>query len=204
MLDFTTTDTTTEEHEFVEILNALQEQIKQGEIRFIGLSNDTAWGLMSYVRLSEKYNLPRIVSVQNEFSLMQRHDDPFVAEVCVRENIAYLPWSPLSSGMLSGKYANGARPIGSRWHFDSRKSARDTPRSHNVVDKYLAVAKKHGLDSCQMALAFCRQQNFVTSTIIGATSLMQLQNNIDACDLTLSLECLKDIDTVYREHPMPF
>ena len=159
---------------------------------------------MKYLELAQKHNLPRMASIQNEFGLLDRHDDPYVAEVCVREEVAYLPWSPLGGGMLAGKYANGARPAGARWTVDPRTPHRDTPAAHAAVAGYIGVAKKHGLDVCQMGIAFCRQQNFVTSTIIGATSMEQLKTNIAAGQLTLSADVLKDIDAVYRQYPMPF
>ena len=150
-----------------------------------------------------------MVSIQNEFSLLCRSDDPYVAEVCVCEEVAYLPWSPLAAGQLSGKYANGQIPQGSRWDVskkisESFASFRDNKETHEAVDAYMAVAQKHGLDVCQMALKFLDQQSFITSTIIGATTMAQLKSNIEAFELVLSDEVLADIDVVYRQYPLPY
>jgi aryl-alcohol dehydrogenase-like predicted oxidoreductase len=144
------------------------------------------------------------VSIQNEFNLMNRYDDPHVAEVCVREDVAYLPWSPLAGGQLSGKYLNGARPAGSRWAVDPRPPHRDTDLANEAVKAYLEVAQKHGLDVCQMAIKFCDVQNFTTSTIIGATTMEQLKMDIAAFDVALSQDVLDDIKDVYRLYPVPF
>lgn len=190
-----------------DILNGLDKAVKAGKIRHVGLSDDSAYGIMKYLQLSDKFNLPRMQSIQNEFSLLNRSDDPYVAEVCALEDVAYLPWSPLATGMLSGKYANGAMPKGARWNYeleDGRPLGRNTEAANMAVNGYLAVAKKHGLDVCQMALKFVDSQNFVTSTIIGATSMAQLRSNIDAFDIHLSQDVLKDIDKVYRQYPIPF
>lgn len=203
-IDFTATTNAQEEDLFLDILRALDEAVKSGKIRHAGLSNDSAWGIMKYLQLAEKHGYPRMVSIQNEFGLLCRHDDPHVAEVCVRENVAYLPWSPLGGGMLAGKYLDGARPAGTRWAIDERPLHRDTPDSHKAIRGYMDVAKKHGLDVCEMGIAWCRQQNFVTSTIIGATSMEQLKSNISAGNLTLNADVLADIDAVYRQYPAPY
>ncbi len=203
-IDFTATTTELEEANLLDILLALESAVKAGKIRHPGLSNDSAWGIMKYLWLAEKHGLPRMVSTQQEFGLLDRVDDPHVAEVCVREDVAYLPWSPLGGGVLSGKYAGGARPAGARWTVDPRKPHRDTPQTHEAVKAYGDVAKKHGLDLCEMGIAFCRQQNFVTSTIIGATSMAQLKSNIAAGRLTLSADVLADIDAVFRQYPQPY
>lgn len=203
-IDFTQTDTAKEEAGLLEILQTLGDIMKQGKIRHIGLSDDTAWGIMKYLQLAERHGLPRMASIQNEFSIVNRVDDPYVAEVCVREDVAYLPWSPLGGGLVSGKYAGGARPAGARWTVDGRKPARDTAAAHAAVAAYHEVAKNHGLDPCRMAISFCRAQSFVTSTIIGATSMDQLKSNIAAGQLDLSAEVLADIAKVHRQYPLPF
>lgn len=203
-LDFTSVSTDEQEDNFLEVLQTLNEQIKAGKIRHIGLSDDSAWGIAKYIELADKHSLPRMVSIQNEFSVLCRRDDPHVAETCVREEVAYLPWSPLAQGMISGKYKNGARPQGTRWAIDDRPVFRDTQPAHAAVDAYQAVADKHGLDVCQMALKWCDKQNFVTSTIIGATSMAQLKSNIAAFDLDISNDVISDIQDVYRQYPMPF
>lgn len=209
-IDFTAENTANLVEGFLDILHALDECVKAGKVRFVGLSDDTAWSIMKYLELAEKHGLPRMQSIQNEFSLLCRSDDPYLAEVCVRENIAYMPWSPLAAGILSGKYANGNVPAGSRWDVSKKvnngrfESFRNTPDTHAAVEGYHAVAKKYGLDPCQMALKFVDQQCFVTSTIIGATNMQQLTSNIDAFDLTLSDEVMKEIDAVYRKYPLPY
>lgn len=203
-MDFSTIDTTQECDSMLALLRTLEGLIAQGKIRAIGLSDETAWGIMTYLALADRHGLPRMASIQNEFSLLNRVDDPYVAEVCVREDVAYLPWSPLAGGLLSGKYANGARPTGSRWQIDHRPAFRDTPAAHRAVADYHAIAQGAGIDPCQMAIAFCRQQSFVTSTIIGATSLDQLKINLGAAHVTLSADVMQEIAAVYAGNPMPF
>lgn len=203
-LDFTEVDTKAEEENLLEVLETLGEIQKAGKIRHPGLSDDSAWGIMKYIQLAGTHGLPRMVSIQNEFNLMNRYDDPHLAEVCVREDVAYLPWSPLAGGQLSGKYLNGARPAGSRWTVDHRVPHRDTEIANDAVQAYVDIAAKHGLDVCQMAIKFCDVQNFTTSTIIGATSMEQLKTDIAAFDVTLSQDVLDDIAEAYRLYPVPF
>lgn len=209
LLDFTEMDTAQQEDEFLGVLRALGAAVQAGKVRHIGLSNESVWGIMKYNELAKEHDLPRMVSIQNEFSLLDRSDDPYVAEACVREEVAYLPWSPLATGLLSGKYRNGALPEGSRWQVEDVLGTysfrhRGNENSIAAVEAYLAVAEKHGLDACQMALKFVDKQNFVTSTIIGATSMTQLKSNIEAFDIKLSDEVMADIDTVYRKYPIPY
>lgn len=203
-IDFTAANAQREADSFVETLGALGKAVSEGKIRHVGLSNDTPWGIMKYLELAERHQLPRMTSIQVEYNLLKRSDDPYMAEVCAMENVAYLPWSPLAQGMISGKYANGARPKGTRWALDQRPLFRDVDDAHAAVKAYGDVAKKHGLDVCQMALKFCDKQSFVTSTIIGATNMEYLKTNIAAFGLDLSQDVMKDIDTVYRKHPIPY
>lgn len=204
-LKFTDVDTQKEIDTFMDVLQTVDALIKQGKIRHFGLSDDSAWGIMKYLELSTAHNLPRVVSIQNEFSLLKRFDDPYVTETCVREDVAYLPWSPLAGGCISGKYLNGARPEGTRWAISGgRYDHRSNQAAENAIKSYIDIANKHGLDVCQMALAFCDQQSFVTSTIIGATTMEQLKSDIDAFDITLSEDVMAEIDQVYRQYPMPF
>ncbi len=189
----------------LEILQALDTCVKAGKIHHIGLSDDTPWGINTYLKLSEKYDLPRMVSIQNEFSLLHAKDWPYLIENCIHENVAYLPWSPLAGGMLSGKYLDGKMPEGSRWTFSQRNGIfRDTPAANEAVRAYMNVAEKHGYTPCQLALAWCDQVDGVTSTIIGATSLEQLKEDIEAFSKPLSDEAISDINAVFREYPMPF
>lgn len=206
-IDHTQIDTAKETASFLEILHALDKAKTAGKIRAFGLSNDTPWGVMKYLELSKTHNLPRLTSVQNEYSMMYRHDEPYMAEACVHEQVAYLPYSPLTAGSLTGKYAGGARPEGTRWQIEQdmgRPNQRDKRYAREAVQDYIKVAEKHGLDVCQMALAFCYSRPFVTSTIIGATSMEQLKNNISAKDITLSDACLNDIQAVHNKFPVPY
>ncbi len=187
------------------ILEALDTAIKAGKIRACGLSNETPWGIAEYQRLSERHGLPKMVSIQNEFSLLHLKDWPYLIESCIRSNMAFLPWSPLAGGALSGKYANGVKPAGARWTMVQRNGIfRDTSYSHAAIDAYKEVADKHGLNLAQMSLAWVYQLTGVSATIIGATSMAQLKDNIDAYDLALSDEVLSDISAVIRRYPQPF
>lgn len=188
---------------FHECLNTFNDLVKEGKIRHIGLSNETAWGVMKWMETSEKHDLPRMVSIQNEYSLLCRNFDIDLHEISLAENIGLLAWSPLATGMLSGKYINGARPKGSRWTLLDRPP-RDNENAQKAVAAYLDVAQKHGLDPCQMALAFVNSRPFVTANIIGATTLDQLKTNIDSIDITLSPEVIKDIESIRKQFPMPF
>lgn len=202
---FSDFDAKKEEADMLEILQALNECVKAGKIRHIGLSDDTPWGINTYLKLSAKYDLPRMVSIQNEFSLLHAKDWPYLIENCIHEEVAYLPWSPLAGGMLSGKYLDGKMPEGSRWTFSQRNGIfRDTPAANEAVRAYTQVAEKHGYTPCQLALAWCDQVDGVTSTIIGATSLEQLKEDIDAFSKPLSDEAISDINLVFKKYPMPF
>lgn len=188
----------------LEVLETLQDFIRQGKIRHIGLSNETAWGTMKYLQLSEAKNLPRMVSIQNEYSLMYRLHEPDLAEISLREKIGLLAWSPLATGMLTGKYANGNVPEGSRWTMLRKHNQRDTPEAHAAVDAYLDLARKNGLDPAQMALAFVNSRPFVTSNIIGATNLEQLKTNIESIHVKLSPEVLEGIARIRKKYPIPY
>ncbi|RUM50912.1 MAG: aldo/keto reductase, partial [Marinomonas sp.] len=179
MLDFSGVDTVQHSAEMLEILQALGECVKSGKIRHFGLSNETPWGINEYLRLAEKYDLPRVASIQNEFSLLHAKDWPFLIENCVREDVAYLPWSPLAAGALSGKYIDGARPEGSRWSFAQRNGLfRDTEASNEAIKAYKELAEANGLTASQLALAWVDQVDGVTSTIIGATKMSQLEEDL--------------------------
>ncbi len=205
-IDYSQINADREAERMLDILYALDTAVKVGKIRAYGLSNDTPWGVMKYNELAATHDLPRVTSVQNEYSLMYRHDEPYLAEVCVHEDVSYLPYSPLAAGSISGKYLGGARPEGARWSLgkDNRKNQRETEAAEAAVRDYMAVAEKHGLDVCQMALAFCYQQSFITSTIIGATSMDQLKTDIAAKDIALSNDCLSDIKAVHNKYPVPY
>ncbi len=186
-----------------EILTVLGEFIDAGKIRTVGLSNESPWGVMTYLRLAEKYSLPRMVSIQNAYNLLNRKFEVGLSEIAVRENCGLLAYSPLAAGTLTGKYLGGNIPHGSRRSLDSRSSRYDNPQGESATKSYLEVAKRHNLDPAQMAIAFVNQQPFVTSNIIGATSREQLKTNIGAINVKLSEEALKDIEAVHKENPNP-
>lgn len=204
-ISFSDVDRDAHSSKMLEILQAIDECVKAGKIRHFGLSDDTTWGINEYIRLSDKHGLPRVASIQNEFSLLHAKDWPYLIENCVHEDVAYLPWSPLAAGSLSGKYLDGARPEGSRWTYSQRQGLfRDTEQANAAVKAYMDVAAKHGMSAVELALAWCDQVDGVTSTIIGATTLSQLQEDVDAFELSLSDEVLKDVAEVFRQYPVPF
>lgn len=192
------------EENFEEVLSTLQDCIKAGKIRFVGLSNETAWGTMKYLNLAETKGYPRMVSIQNEYSLLYRTHEPDLAEVSVREKVGLLAWSPLATGMLSGKYSKGKIPEGTRWTMLRKHNQRDVPRAHAAVDAYVALAKKHNLEVTQMALAFVTSRPFVTSNIIGATNLTQLKSNLESSELVLSAPVMREIEEIRKEFPVLF
>ena len=162
-------------------------------------------GINEYCRLAEIHDLPKVVSVQNEFNLLHLTDSPHLIETCVLNDVAYLPWSPLAGGALSGKYRNGAKPEGCRWTIEQRNGIfRDTSQSHAAIDAYYEVAQRHSLTLTQMSLAWVYQFNGVTSSIIGATSVEQLKEDLAAYKLVLSENVLQDIDQVIKRFPVPF
>ena len=197
-------DPKAERENFVEVLQVLQELIDEGKIRHIGLSNETAWGMANWLRLSEENDLPRMASIQNEYSLLCRLYDTDLSEISMAEDCGLLAWSPLARGIISGKYIDGARPERTRVTMETRPEHRMTDQCNEAVKAYVGVAEKHGLDVCQMALAFVNSRPFVTSNLIGATTMEQLKTNIASIDLKLSTEVLADIETVYRDYPVPY
>ncbi|MGB1262469.1 MAG: aldo/keto reductase [Cognaticolwellia sp.] len=202
---FTDVNAQQQTEEMLDILQGLDSCVKAGKIRYCGLSDDTPWGINQYLRLSAEHNLPRMVSIQNEFSLLHSKDWPYLIENCVHEDIAYLPWSPLATGALTGKYLNGKRPSGSRWTLMQRHGLfRDTANVDTAVGAYIAIADKHNISPAHLALAWCDQIHGVSSTIIGATTMAQLTENITAFKQPLSEEILNDINQVLRAFPAPF
>lgn len=189
--------------DLLDTLRGLDDAVKAGKIRAYGVSNDSAWGIMQLIRLAEDNGLPRVASVQNEYNLLCRHFDLDLAEVAHHEDVGLLTYSPLAAGILTGKYQDGSFPENSRRSRVENLGGRWTPNVEAATDAYLAVAKKHGLDPAQMALAFCIGRPFMTSTIIGATSMEQLDTCLGAIDVKLSDEVLADIDAARRAHPMP-
>ena len=186
-----------------ETLEVLGDQVKAGKIRHVGLSNETAWGAMKYLQLADSLGLPRAVSIQNPYNLLNRSFEVGLAEVAMREQCGLLAYSPLAFGMLTGKYENGARPANARITLFSRFARYTNPQAIAACSRYVTLAKEHGLDPAQMALAFVTRQSFVTSNIIGATSLEQLESNLGSLSLELSEELLAAIEAIHREQPNP-
>lgn len=197
-------DTQAEVENFLEVLHTLQDLIKFGKIRHFGLSNETAWGISKWLQLAEKYQLPRAVSIQNEYSLLCRHFEPDLSEIATHEDCGLLAWSPLCRGMLSGKYLGGARPQGARLTIETRAEHRVGSQTDAAIEQYFDLAKRHALNPCQMALAFVLSRPFITSVLMGATDLDQLKNNINSLTLKLSDETLTEIENIRRRYPMPF
>jgi len=189
--------------ELLETLQALDDIVKSGKIRHVGLSNESAWGTMRYLHLADKHNLPRIASVQNPYSLLNRSYEVGLAEVSIREKCGLLAYSPLGMGMLSGKYLGGKLPKGSRFASFIRFQRYTTEVAHRVTTEYVALANEHGLDPAQMALAYVNSRRFVTSNIIGATNLDQLSSNIASIDIELSDDILKSIENIHNSYPYP-
>jgi aryl-alcohol dehydrogenase-like predicted oxidoreductase len=197
-------DAQKETDNFLEVLRTIQSLMDAGKIRHFGLSNETAWGITKWLQLAEQYNLPRAMSIQNEYSLLCRHFEPDLSEISINEDCGLLAWSPLCRGMLSGKYLNGAQPEGARLTIETRKEHRVGPTTDAAIQRYLDLARQHGLDVCQMALAFVNSQPFVSSTLVGATNMTQLKTDIDALNLSLPDEVNSAIEAIRRDIPMPF
>ncbi len=187
----------------LETLEVLGELVKSGKIRHIGLSNETPWGTMKFLQLAEQHGLPRMVSIQNPYNLINRTFEIGMSEVAIREQCGLLAYSPLGGGTISGKYLDGAMPAGSRRSLDTRKIRYDNLRTEQAVKAYIALAQKNDLDICQMAIAFVNQQEFVTSNIIGATTMAQLKTDIAAIDLKLSPELMAEIYAIHLQNPSP-
>jgi aryl-alcohol dehydrogenase-like predicted oxidoreductase len=188
----------------IESLDALGKLVEAGKIRQVGLSNESCWGTSQFLQIAGAHNLPRVVSIQNEYSLMYRSHDLDLAELSHNEDVGLLAYSPLACGLLTGKYKNGSKPAGSRITINSDLYGRISDNSVLAVDAYIDIAEKHDLDPSQMAIAFCNQRPFVCSSIIGATSIEQLSINIGASNVRLGKEVLADIQQVYRQYPIPF
>lgn len=188
----------------LETLEALDDLVKAGKVRHVAVSNETPWGVMSLLRLSEVHGLPRIMSIQNPYSLLNRAFEVGLAEVAIREEVGLLAYSPLGMGVLSGKYLDGKKPEGARMtKFADYYGRYVAPRAVAATEKYVALARKHGMDPAQMANAFVNDRPFTTANIIGATSLEQLKSNIDSINLKLSKEVLDEIDEINRQTPSP-
>jgi aryl-alcohol dehydrogenase-like predicted oxidoreductase len=187
-----------------EVMETLKDLVAEGKIRAFGLSNETAWGTMEWLRAAEATGGPRIASMQNEYSLLCRLYDTDMAETCLAEDITLLAYSPLAAGLLTGKYQNGAVPAASRMATNGDLGGRKTDRVFGAVDAYLGIAARHGLDPVKMALSWCLTRPFPTIPILGATTAAQLSEQLGAEDMVLSAEVLAEIEAAHRAHPLPF
>ena len=186
-----------------ETLLALKTQLESGKIRHYGLSNETPWGTMKVLALADKLGMPRPVSVQNPYNLLNRTYEIGMAEVSHREQVGLLAYSPMAFGMLSGKYLNGQRPENGRITLFSRFTRYTSEQSEAAITRYAALAKDIGLSPAQLALAFVTQQGFVTSNIIGATTMAQLEENIRSVEVKLSSDVLAEIEAIHKAIPNP-
>jgi aryl-alcohol dehydrogenase-like predicted oxidoreductase len=186
------------------VLENLKELIKAGKIRYIGLSNETPWGTMKFLEIAKKTNLPRMMSIQNAYSLVNRVFDIANSEVSIKEQCGLLAYSPIAGGRLSGKYLNSQHPENARYTlWPSRFSRHHTNRGEMAIEKYVKLAKEYNIAPSTFANAFVNDRPFVTSNIIGATSIDQLKENIDSTNITLSNEILDEIQNIHLEDPNP-
>jgi aryl-alcohol dehydrogenase-like predicted oxidoreductase len=202
--DFQTDAAKDEVENYLEIIQTLDDLIKSGKIRHYGLSNETPWGMMKYAETARNSNLPKPVTIQNAYSLILRKFETGSSEVCLRENIGLLAYSPLAQGVLSGKYLDGNKPEGARGTLFPRFIARYMGEGcEKAVRAYHQIAKENGITLSELSLAFINQLPFVTSNIIGATRMDQLKENIGSINIELSDEVLKDINEVHQAIPNP-
>jgi aryl-alcohol dehydrogenase-like predicted oxidoreductase len=186
-----------------EVLETLDGLVKSGKIKHVGVSNENPWGMMRFLEESKYNNLTRIKTIQNPYSLLNRLFENASAEVCLRENVGLLAYSPLAFGVLSGKFLTGESHPNARLSLFPQYSRYSSAQSTEAANLYQEIARKHGLTLTELALAFVQQQPFVTSSIIGATTIEQLKENIDTIDVVLSNEILKEIDAVHAIIPDP-
>lgn len=191
------------EDNFNEILHNLDEIIKSGKIKHVGLSNEKAWGTMRYLEESKHNNLPKMITIQNAYSLLCRPFEGDLAEIAHRENIGLLAYSPMAFGVLSGKYIKGSAADNARLKLFPRFSRYSSDQATEATKRYLQIAEDNGMSLAQMSLAFVNQRPFVTSSIIGATNIEQLEENIDSINITLSDDMLKAINNVHAAIPNP-
>ncbi|MGM0784748.1 MAG: NADP(H)-dependent aldo-keto reductase [Pseudomonadota bacterium] len=186
-----------------ETLSALKELVDAGKVRAIGLSNETPWGVMRCLQLADSLGVPRVASVQNPYNLLNRSFEVGLAEIAHREGVGLLAYSPLGFGVLSGKYLDGARPSNARLTLFERFQRYTAPRAEEATRAYVAIAREHGLDPAQMALAFVNSRPFLTSNIIGATNMEQLESNLESEFLKLDDDVLEAIEDVHARLSNP-
>ena len=191
-------------NDFNEILENLNEIVKSGKIRYVGLSNETSWGLSKFLEISKNKNLPRMMSVQNPYSLLNRTYEIGLAEISVRERSGLLAYSPLAGGFLSGKYRQNKMPEKSRQKLFGDYFTRYT-KTHvpEIVEKYFKISSKYNLNFAQMSLKFCEIQKFITSVIIGATTMEQLKTNVESVNVKLNTEIINEINKIHAQHSNP-
>ena len=188
---------------FREVLESLEELVKSGKIRHIGLSNEVPWGVMRFLEESKQNNLPRMITIQNPYSLLNRAFEVGNAEVSIREGVGLLAYSPLAFGVLTGKYLGGKNPENARLTLFPNYTRYRSVEAETAIQKYIDIAGENGLTIAQMALAFVNEQRFLTSNIIGATSIEQLKENISSIDVSLSEEVIQKINEVHLQFPNP-
>ena len=186
-----------------ETLSVLQDQIQAGKIRYIGLSNETPWGVMKFIEIAEKLSLPRVVSIQNPYSLLNRSYEVGLAEVSYREKCGLLAYSPLGFGVLSGKYLKNNKPEGARLTLFPEYARYMKPAAITPTEQYVSLANDYDLKPAQLALSFINSQPFVTSNIIGATTVQQLRENIDSIHVNLSQDVIDEIERIHATYPNP-
>lgn len=195
-----------EEENFVpleDLLGHLNRLVEAGKVRAVGVSNESAWGLMSYLEIAGQTGLPRMVSIQNPYSLLNRAFEVGLAEVAIREECGLLAYSPLAFGTLSGKYLGGAKPVGARLTLFPHYERYLGPRAVAATEAYVDIAREAGLDPAQMALAYVNSRRFLTSTIIGATTESQLETDLASTSVTLPEDVVTAIEAVHAENPNP-
>jgi len=190
-------------HPIHDILATLSKLVSDGKVRFIGLSNETPWGVMTFLKLAEQHGLPRPASIQNAFNLVNRSYEVGLSEISHHEQVSLLAYSPLGQGYLTGKYEDGALPPHSRKTLFDRLGRYEQGNGPRAISAYVALAKKHGLDPAQLAVAYAVSREFVTSVIIGATTMEQLKADIDGGELKLSDTLLEDIEKIHLDYPNP-
>ena len=188
---------------FEEILESLKKFIEQGKIRYAGLSNETAWGLSKFLELSKMKGLPKMMSVQNPYNLLNRTYEVGLAEISVREQSGLLAYSPLAFGYLTGKYRNNKLPAKSRMQLFKNFNRYKNENGQKAIDEYYKISKKYNLDFTQMSLKFCEIQHFTTSVIIGATTMEQLKTNIESVNVNLNSNIINDINKIQQKYPNP-
>ena len=188
----------------LEVLETMQDIVDQGKVRYFGLSNESCWGTAQWLRVSQEHDLPRVMVIQNEYSLLCRLFDTDLAELAHNEKVGLLAYSPLATGLLTGKYQGGRTPPGSRKSLSPLLGGRVNERVWPAVDAYADIARKHGVDLPHMALAWCRTRPFMASAIFGATTSGQLRYLLNAEKVEITEACLQDIDQAHRQHPMPY